>query len=173
MQFSLKQLHESSKHAQSHLWTVRFSGFDSVNKINSGGGIGKVFPCSDVKEPVFAFNTEIVSLPNDLELIMPRSVSYWGSIEVTFREMSKYEIIKALTEEWVNDSHIPHSFKNISQIVKRMQVDKYDREGSGPVYTSVYKVYPPEDLFYEGTSDVQWVTKSLSFKVVGCEKKFS
>lgn len=173
MQFSLQQLHESSQHAQSHLWTVRFSGFDSVNRINGGGGVGKIFPCADVKEPVYTYNSETLTLPNDLELVIPRSVSYGGTLEVTFKEMSRYEIIKAITEEWVNDMHTPDTFKDIKNIVKKIQVDKYDRESSGPIYTSTYKVYPPDDLLYEGGSDLQLVTSSLSFKVVGCEKKFS
>lgn len=172
MKFSLQDIHESAEFAQSHLWTVSFPGQQSLNVFNMGGSVGEVFSATDVIEPIVEFQTEEVQLAGGLRLVMPLHSNYYGDLVITMREKSKQELRKELLT-WVNDAQpSTFQFQDIQQIAKRCQVDKYSRESSGPILTSVYWVLPPEKLSFTGTSDLGHSTDALTFKVVGCERKF-
>lgn len=173
MKYSLESIHKTAVFFNGHLWTIRFAD-ETVNILNAGGDIGKVFPASNVTEPLSSIMYDSVSVGNGTVLDFPKVVSYQSDLGITFYHSGKTEDLLKLNKFFIDWTTLAEKHNGseagvglIRDISKRVFIHKYSRTSRTYVLSSEYIVLPPDNLSINNTADVSLLNSSINLKIIG------
>ena len=101
MKYSLESIHKTAVFFNGHLWTIRFAD-ETVNILNAGGDIGKVYPAANLTEPLSSIMYDSVSVGNGTVLEFPKVVSYQSDLGITFYDSGKTEDLLKLNKFFID-----------------------------------------------------------------------
>jgi hypothetical protein len=173
MKMSLRKAHASMEIAPQYLWSVKFMSEEQPNVLDSGLVVGKVIPALSVSESLFKMSYDTVHVGPGIELKFPKEIFYLGDVSITFYDKEKLDIHNFLLKWAQNIHNDDQGFKDLEStaFMKKLMVSKYDRQGTSPIFESIYHVGLPDSLEFKGSQESEAMENQVQFPILRVEKK--